>query len=115
MPGWLQTMLLAVGVLIGVAFLTVTSDQVPPNPRMLICAFPLLVVVASRVGDKGYRRLIAWSTTAPVVMSALTFYASALRPWRCREVRFGGDLGPQRGQTIHRSQRVNRTVRTWAA
>ena len=65
---------------LGVVFLTVTSDQVPPNPRMLICAFPLLIAVAVSLGRTGYRRLIAWSATALVVMSALTFVASALRP-----------------------------------
>jgi hypothetical protein len=65
---------------LGVAFLTVTSDQVPPNPRMLICAFPLLIALAAQLGRTGYRRLIVWSTGALVLMSALTFYASALRP-----------------------------------
>jgi hypothetical protein len=65
---------------LGVGFLTVTSDQVPPNPRMLICAFPLLVALAAKLGRTGYRRLIGWSATALVVMSALTFVASALRP-----------------------------------
>lgn len=65
---------------LGVAFLTVTSDQVPPNPRMLICAFPLLIVVAAKLGRPGYRRLIACSTGTLVVMSVLTYVASALRP-----------------------------------
>ena len=65
---------------LGVALLTVTSDQVPPNPRMLLCAFPLLVAIAAELGRRGYRRLIGWSSTALVVMSLLTVVASLLRP-----------------------------------
>ena len=30
----------------GVSFLAITSEYVPPNPRMLITAFPAIMVVA---------------------------------------------------------------------
>jgi hypothetical protein len=65
---------------LGVVFLTVTSDQVPPNPRMLLCAFPLLLALAVELGDRGYRRLIGASSLMLVVMSMLTFVGSSLRP-----------------------------------
>ena len=60
--------------------LTVTSDQVPPNPRMLLCAFPLLLAVAAELGPRGYRWLIGSSTLMLVLMSMLTYVASSLRP-----------------------------------
>jgi hypothetical protein len=63
-----------------VAILTLTSWNTPPNPRMLICAFPALMVVAYHLRGVAYRRLIAASTTLLVVMSVLTYVGSSLRP-----------------------------------
>jgi hypothetical protein len=64
----------------GVALLTVTSAQVPPNPRMLLCAFPLLLTLAAELSSRGYRRLLIGSTIALLIMSPLTFVSNALRP-----------------------------------
>jgi hypothetical protein len=63
-----------------VAILTLTSWNTPPNPRMLICAFPALMVVAYRLRGVAYRRLIAASTGLLVLMSVLTYVGTSLRP-----------------------------------
>jgi hypothetical protein len=65
---------------LGVAFLTVTTDQVPPNPRMLLCAFPMLIVLAARIKGRAYQRLIAVTSVSVVVFSVLTFVSTSLRP-----------------------------------
>ncbi len=64
----------------GVALLTVTSDNVPPNPRMLLCAFPLLLAVAARLQGAAYRRLIFTSSCLLVGMSLLAFAGNSPRP-----------------------------------
>ena len=45
---------------LGVSFLALTSQYVPPNPRMLITAFPALMVVAYYVKGKWFTWL-AWA------------------------------------------------------
>jgi len=63
-----------------IAFLVITSENVPPNPRMLITAFPLVLVVAYRLKGRAFSWLIGGSTVLLVVMSAVTFVGVALRP-----------------------------------
>ncbi|MFL5831308.1 MAG: mannosyltransferase family protein [Solirubrobacteraceae bacterium] len=65
---------------LGITVLLVTSENVPPNPRMLICAFPALMVVAYELRGRAYRRLIAISTGLLVVMSVVSFVGTGLRP-----------------------------------
>jgi hypothetical protein len=65
---------------LGIAFLTVTSAHVPPNPRMLLCAFPALMVVAFQLRGRAYSRLIAISTVLLVAMSVVSFVGTGLRP-----------------------------------
>ena len=65
---------------VGVAVLTVTSDQLPPNPRMLLCAFPLLIVLAAQIEGRAWRRMIYLTSAALIVLSPLTFIARVLRP-----------------------------------
>jgi hypothetical protein len=65
---------------LGIGFLAVTSEFTPPNPRLLITAFPVVLVVACYVKDRGFARLIAVSTILLVVMSAITYVGFALRP-----------------------------------
>jgi MFS family permease len=72
--------LVAVVWTLGVTFLTITSAQVPPNPRMLLCAFPILIVLAARLEGRAYRRLIAATTVLLVGLSVLTFVSTSLRP-----------------------------------
>ena len=65
---------------LGIAALTFTSAQTQPNPRMLICAFPVLMVVAYRCTGKAFTRLIVCSSVLLVVMSTITYVGTGLRP-----------------------------------
>jgi hypothetical protein len=64
----------------GIAVLTVTSEFVPPNPRVLITGFPLLLVIAQRLSRRGFNMLLATSTLLLVILSAITYVGIALRP-----------------------------------
>jgi hypothetical protein len=70
----------AIGWTLWVALLTLTSWATPDNPRMLLCAFPALMVVAQRLRGRAFRWLIGCSTVLLIVMSALTYYGTSLRP-----------------------------------
>jgi hypothetical protein len=63
-----------------VALLTVTSDQTPPNPRLLICAFPVLLAVAAPRTGARRRRLLTVSILLLIGMSIGTFVGGGLRP-----------------------------------
>lgn len=64
----------------GISFLALTSEYVPPNPRMLITAFPALMAVARYAEGRSWR-LLVWSNGALlIVLSLLTFYGTTLRP-----------------------------------
>jgi Gpi18-like mannosyltransferase len=65
---------------LGIGFLAVTSENVPPNPRMLITAFPAVLVIAYRFKGKAFNRLIVGSVALLIVMSALTYVGTSLRP-----------------------------------
>jgi hypothetical protein len=63
-----------------ISFLAYTSSEVPPNPRMLLTAFPALLTVA-RYAEGKWFRVIAWSNGIYLVaLSLLTFYGLTLRP-----------------------------------
>jgi hypothetical protein len=62
------------------SFLILTSSEVPPNPRMLITAFPALMVVAYRLRGKRFEWLIGISTALLVAMSLATYVGYGLRP-----------------------------------
>jgi mannosyltransferase PIG-V len=65
---------------LGIAFLSVTSEFTPPNPRMLITAFPAVMVVGHYVRGRTFTAL-AWATGALLAgTSALTFIGTTLRP-----------------------------------
>jgi len=65
---------------LAIAFLAYTSSEVPPNPRMLLTAFPALVTVA-RYANGRWFRVIAWTNGVLLVgLSLLTFYGLTLRP-----------------------------------
>lgn len=66
---------------LGISFLAVTSVYpFSPNPRVLITAFPALLVVARYVSGRGWQ-LLAWSNGVALVgLSALTFVGTTLRP-----------------------------------
>jgi hypothetical protein len=65
---------------IAIAAFTFTSSMTQPNPRMLICAFPAVVVFAYRMTGKAYARLLGVSTVLLVAMSFVTYVGVGLRP-----------------------------------
>jgi hypothetical protein len=65
---------------LGIAAFTFTSSMTQPNPRMLICAFPALAVVAYRLTGKAYTRLLVITTVLAVAMSLVTYVGVGLRP-----------------------------------
>ncbi len=70
----------AIALTVWTAILILTSSNTPPNPRMLMCAFPALMVVAYRLRGKAFARLIGVSTVLLVAMSMVTFVGTGLRP-----------------------------------
>jgi hypothetical protein len=70
----------AIAWTLGISFLMVTSSNVPPNPRLLITAFPLLMVVAYYVKGNWFRVLLGVNAILLVGLSALTFVGLTLRP-----------------------------------
>jgi len=65
---------------LGITFFAFTSEYVPPNPRMIITAFPMLVLIARHVRPKRFPLLIATNVVLFAFLSLLTFYAHVLRP-----------------------------------
>jgi hypothetical protein len=61
-------------------FFMVTSWHVPPNPRLLITGFPIVLVFARWAEGRAWTRLV-WVTAASLLLlSALTYVGSVLRP-----------------------------------
>jgi hypothetical protein len=65
---------------LGISFIALTSEWVPPNPRLLITAFPALIVPAYYLTRAGFHRLLAVNGILLVTMSAITFVGVTLRP-----------------------------------
>jgi hypothetical protein len=65
---------------LGVAALITTSAQTPPNARMLLCAFPAIIVFAQRLRGRWFTALWALNCTLFVVMSWITLVGVDLRP-----------------------------------
>lgn len=63
-----------------VALLTLTSDKTPPNPRMLIVAFPLLFAAAAPRSGRKQKILLGISVILLIAMSIGTFADGSLRP-----------------------------------
>ena len=64
----------------GVSFLAITSEFVPPNPRMLITAFPAMMVVARYARGRMWSFLLWANGVLFVGLSILTFWGTTLRP-----------------------------------
>ena len=64
----------------GISFLALTSEYVPPNPRMLITAFPALMVLARYVHGRMWTVLVWVNALLLVGLSVLTFHGVTLRP-----------------------------------
>jgi hypothetical protein len=65
---------------LGVAALTFTSTQTPPNARMLLCAFPAIIVFAQRLRGRWFIALIAFNTLLLLSLSWFTFVGVDFRP-----------------------------------
>ncbi|GAC1577383.1 MAG: hypothetical protein NVS3B18_11120 [Candidatus Dormibacteria bacterium] len=64
----------------GVSFLALTSEFVPPNPRLLITVFPAIMVVG-RYARGRFWTVLLWSNVLLLVgLSMLTFWGLTLRP-----------------------------------
>jgi hypothetical protein len=65
---------------LGITFFAFTSEYVPPNPRMLITAFPALMVVGRYVQGKWFAILVFVNVFLLAGLSLLTFWSTTLRP-----------------------------------
>jgi Mannosyltransferase (PIG-V) len=63
-----------------IGFLALTSSFTPPNPRILIIAFPSLMLLGHYVRGRGFRVLMWTNGVLLIVMSWLTFVGMTLRP-----------------------------------
>jgi hypothetical protein len=65
---------------LGIAFLCATSEYVPPNPRLLITAFPAILVFAARARGRWAAALLVGNGALLAGLSYLTFVGTTLRP-----------------------------------
>ena len=65
---------------LGITYFAFTSQYTPPNPRLIITAFPMLVLIARRVRVTRFPLLIPVNSLLLVGLSLLTFHGYSLRP-----------------------------------
>jgi hypothetical protein len=65
---------------LGISWLGMTSEYVPPMPRLLITAFPAVIVVARYVRGRPFTAILWINGIALAGLSALTFIGTTLRP-----------------------------------
>jgi hypothetical protein len=65
---------------LGIAFLAMTSEYTPPNARLLITAFPAVIVFARYLEGRPFRWLCIVNALLLIELSALTFVNVTLRP-----------------------------------
>jgi MFS family permease len=65
---------------LGISWLALTSEYTPPNPRLLITAFPAVIVLARYVRGRAFTVLLCVNAVMLVGLSALTFVGTTLRP-----------------------------------
>jgi hypothetical protein len=63
-----------------VSALALTSAKTPPNPRLLIVSFPIVLVVGAALRGRAYNRALRWALFATVVLSPITYIGMWLRP-----------------------------------
>lgn len=63
-----------------ISFLALTSENVPPNPRMLITAFPALMAVARYARGRWFTVIVWANGVLLVVLSMMTYVGHTLRP-----------------------------------
>jgi hypothetical protein len=65
---------------LGISFLAITSEYTPPNPRLLITAFPVVIVLAYYLKNRAFALLLVANGALLIGLSALTFVGVTLRP-----------------------------------
>jgi hypothetical protein len=65
---------------LGITFLMVTSEYVPPNPRLLFTAFPAVLVLARYIRGRGFWVLAVTNGALLLGLSWWTFVGWGLRP-----------------------------------
>ena len=65
---------------LGISFIALTAEYTPPNPRLLITAFPAVIVPAYFLRRRGFSVLLVVSGVLLAGLSALTFVGVTLRP-----------------------------------
>ncbi|HEX8976610.1 MAG TPA: mannosyltransferase family protein [Solirubrobacteraceae bacterium] len=64
----------------GISFLALTSEFVPPNPRLLITAFPAVMVAARHLRGRAWTAALWGNGILLIVLSVCTFWGTTLRP-----------------------------------
>lgn len=64
----------------GISWLAMTSQYTPPMPRLIITAFPAVMVLARYVRGRAFTALLWVNGVLLVGLSALTFVGTTLRP-----------------------------------
>jgi hypothetical protein len=77
---WREMSVEAIVYTLGISWLGLTSEFVPPMPRLLITAFPAVIVVARYVRGRPFTALLWVNGIALAGLSALTFVGTTLRP-----------------------------------
>jgi hypothetical protein len=63
-----------------VALLALTSAKTPPNPRLLIVAFPLVIVVGAALTGRAYKKAMVVNVAVTIAMTYFTYVGMWLRP-----------------------------------
>jgi hypothetical protein len=63
-----------------VSVLALTSAKTPPNPRLLIVSFPLVIVVGATLRGKAYNRAMRWALFTTILITPITYVGLWLRP-----------------------------------
>ncbi len=70
----------AIAWTLGISWLAMTSEYTPPMPRLIITAFPAVIVLARYVRGRAFTVLLWVNGVLLVGLSALTFVGTTLRP-----------------------------------
>jgi hypothetical protein len=63
-----------------VSLLALTSAKTPPNPRLLVLAFPVVIVLGKALADRNFRRAMRYNLLVTLVASPITYVGMWLRP-----------------------------------
>ena len=77
---WREMSVEAIAWTLGISWLAMTSEYTPPMPRLIITAFPAVIVLARYVRGRAFTVLLWVNGVMLVGLSALTFVGTTLRP-----------------------------------